>query len=92
MAAFSVPDHVDFENLAALRAAGEHYLDEEPEPVFDLGALVNSSSAAVAVLIAWFRYAHGLGKAVRFVRVPLGVMNIIDVSDLTDVLPVENSA
>jgi ABC-type transporter Mla MlaB component len=87
-----MPDHIDFENLVAIRTDGERYIESEPDPVFDLGSLVNSSSAAVAVLIAWYRHAHSLGKKVRFANVPAGVMNIIEVSDLTDVLPVEEPA
>ena len=92
MAAFVLPDHVDFENLAALRADGERYIDETGEPVFDLASLRNASSAAVAALVAWFRYAHVHGKVVQFVHVPTGIMNIIEVTELSDMLPLEGRA
>ncbi|MGD8829497.1 MAG: STAS domain-containing protein [Pseudomonadales bacterium] len=90
--AFMLPEHVDFENLMAVRATGEEYIDQNDEPVFDLSALATSSSAVVALLVGWFRYAHTHGKVVSFTKVPTGVMNIIEVSDLTDLLPIEASA
>ena len=55
---------------------------------FDLAGLENASSAAVALLIAWFRYGHAHGKVVRFLRVPAAIMNIIEVSNLAEVLPI----
>jgi len=92
MAAFALPDHVDFENLVELRADGERYIDETDGPVFDLASLGNASSAAVAALVAWFRYAHVHGKVVQFVHVPAGIMNIIEVTELSEVLPLEERA
>lgn len=86
--AFMLPEHVDFENLMAVRATGEEYIDQNDEPVLDLSGLATSSSAVVALLVGWFRYAHTRGKVVRFTNVPAGVMNIIEVSDLTDLLPI----
>jgi ABC-type transporter Mla MlaB component len=80
---------VDFDNLVEIRAAGERHIDASSEPVFDLSGLKQSSSVAVALLVAWFRYAHVHGKVVTFVGVPTELMNIIEVSDLEEVLPVQ---
>lgn len=87
--AFELPDHVDFENLMAVRAEGERYIDAAEQPTFDLAGLTNSSSAAAALLVAWFRYAHVHGKVVRFENVSAELMNIIEVTELSDVLPVK---
>ena len=89
MAAFFLPEHVDFENLSLIREQGERYIDGEDQPLFDLSQLGNASSAAVALLIAWFRYAHVRGKVAQIVHVPTGIMNIIEVTELTEVLPLE---
>ena len=87
--AYSLPERVDFDNLMTIRLEGERYVDTAEQPVFDLGGLGNSSSAAVALLVAWFRYAHDRGKVVQFIHVPTGIMNIIEVTELTDILPLE---
>lgn len=91
-----MPDHqlppvVNFDNLPAVRAEGESYIDATAHPVFDLQQLTSSSSAVVALMVAWFRYAHTHGKVIGFVNVPEGVMNIVEVSELTDLLPIEAS-
>ncbi len=87
MSSFRVPGHVDFDNLMDVRREGECHIDAESEPVFSLSDLVNSSSAAVALLVAWYRYAHNHGKTVEFIHVPVGLMNIIEVTELSEILP-----
>ncbi len=85
---FELPAVVDFPNLVEVREAGNAHIDGAETAEFDLSGLTEANSAVVALLIAWFRYAHGHGKVVRFLRVPVAIMNIIEVSDLTDVLPI----
>jgi ABC-type transporter Mla MlaB component len=90
--AYALPAEVDFGNLVAVREAGKQHIDATTGHTgaveFDLGGLTEASSAVVALLIAWFRYGHAHGKVVRFLHVPVAIMNIIEVSDLTDVLPI----
>jgi len=85
---FELPAEVDFTNLVDVREAGKAHIDQGEETDFDLAGLTEANSAVVALLIAWFRYAHTRGKVVRFLRVPVSVMNIIEVSDLSEVLPI----
>ncbi|MGE0625258.1 MAG: lipid asymmetry maintenance protein MlaB [Pseudomonadales bacterium] len=92
MASHELPAIVNFDNLPELRSAGEAYIDGIDAPVFDLARLTVASSAVVALMVAWFRYAHAHGKVVSFVNVPEGVMNIVEVSELTELLPIEASA
>ena len=87
MSQFKLPRRVDFENLMALRLAGERHIDAQAEPEFDLSELQEANSAGVALLVAWFRYAHVHGKVVAFQGVPNPLMNIIEVSELAAVLP-----
>ena len=89
MSDFQLPDHVDFDSLMTVRTAGEAHIDAQSQPVFDLQSLTEASSAAVALLVAWFRYAHVHGKVVKFIHVPAGVMNIIEVTELDEMLPVD---
>ena len=88
-APFRFPASVGFDGLVALRDRGDAHIEAETEPSFDLSGLREARSAAVAVLIAWFRYAHARGKVVRFLSVPPALMNIIEVSGLREVLPIE---
>lgn len=92
MASHVLPSKVNFENLVEQRRAGEHYIDSTDVPVFDLNQLAGASSAVMALMVAWYRYAHARGKTTSFVNVPEGVMNIVEVSELTEVLPIEASA
>jgi ABC-type transporter Mla MlaB component len=89
VAPFELPERVDFENMVAVRSAGERHIEDVTEPSFDLSGLKESNSVAVAVLVAWFRYAHARGKVVEFTHAPAELMNIIEVTELSDVLPVE---
>ena len=87
--AYALPAEVDFGNLVAVREAGKQHIDATTGTAeFDLAGLREARSAVVALLIAWFRYGHAHGKVVRFLHVPVAIMNIIEVSDLTDVLPI----
>lgn len=87
---FSLGGRVTFDNLAVLRGDGERFIREAPTvPVFSLAGLEGGDSAAVALLMAWFRLARHLGKEVVFVDVPDNLRNIIEVSGLAEVLPVQ---
>ncbi len=88
--AFELPAEVSFANLVEVREQGKWHIDASDPAEFDLAGLADASSAVVALLIAWFRYGHARGKVVRFLRVPAATMNIIEVSDLTEVLPIVN--
>lgn len=87
MATFSLPAEVTFANLMAVRRDGEACIDQGDSADIDLSSLTSGNSAVVALLIGWFRYAHTHGKVVRFLHVPVTIMNIIEVSDLDEVLP-----
>ena len=89
MRAYRLPAVVDLDNLMSILAEGETCIDEQHEPVFDLADLKSASFAVLAVLVGWFRYAHGRGKVVRFIHVSPRLMNIVDVAELRDLLPIE---
>jgi ABC-type transporter Mla MlaB component len=86
---FELPESVNFENLVRVRAQGEALIDEQDATVFNLNTLQEHTSAAIALLIAWFRYSHLQGKSILFVNVPVELRNIIELAELDDLLPLE---
>lgn len=101
VAPFELPSAVRFDNLQAVRVAGEAYLDGPADvqgdgrirdAVFDLSPLSECNSAAVALLMAWVRYAHAHGRSVAYVDPPVDLVNIIDVAGLSQTLPIRQRA
>lgn len=79
---------VTFDNLMALRHAGEAVIDAADGPVeMQLGELDGGSSAAVALLMAWLRAAARRQIDLSFVDVPPKVRKIVELSGMTEVLP-----
>lgn len=90
---FRVPAEVRLANLREVRANGDRYLrDAGDHAVFSLAGVTTGDSAVVALLMSWYRSAHALGKTIEFTDIPGEVRNIIDLSGLTDVLPLRAAA
>ena len=86
-----VPEAVDFENLNRLRQQAQQRIDALADGQtlqVKLASSAHNGSAAVALMIAMYRRAHVAGRTISFVEVPDEVVNIIEVSGLTDLLPV----
>lgn len=94
MSSFSAPSHVDFKNFAAVRASGEGFLAEESDEtaVVDLSSLESCNSIVVALLMAWFRFAHARGREVVYAGAPQDLLSIIEISGLIEVLPLSSEA
>jgi anti-anti-sigma regulatory factor len=92
--AFSLPPRIDFENFASVRAAGEQFLAERADEnaVVDLSALESCNSIAVALLMAWFRFAHARGQEVVYAGAPQDLLGIVEISGLMEVLPLSPDA
>lgn len=91
---YPVSEAVNFDNLAALRRLAEQRIDtlsERQVLQVRFTSLQHSGSAAVALMIAIYRRGHVSGRTVSFVDVPDEVINIIEVSGLSEVLPVAGS-
>lgn len=79
---------VTFGNLVRIREEGRQAIARAGEQaVFDLSGLERGNSAAVALLMDWFRAAEHGGKSIRFVAPPVELENIVELSGLTDLLP-----
>lgn len=85
---FALPAGIDFDSLAAVRGAGEeHIASADGTAVFDLSGLAEANSAAVALLMSWYRYGHKCGKAIVYTRASSELRNIVRVSGLESILP-----
>ena len=88
---YPVSEAVNFDNLAALRQAAERRIEalaEHESLRVRFTSSQHSGSAAVALMIAIYRRGHVTGRGVEFADVPEDVINIIEVSGLSDILPV----
>ena len=57
------------------------------EQIFDLSAVADADSSAVAVMLGWLRHAAGTGAVIRFVGVPAGVLSLAELYGVSDLLP-----
>jgi len=89
---FPVPELIRFGNAAAVRHAGEAFLDQADAAVrFDLAALRENNSVVVALLLAWVRRADQLGRSLLFVNVPADLRNIIELYGVSGILPLDGA-
>jgi phospholipid transport system transporter-binding protein len=88
---FRLTGAVSLANLMDIRRQGEAALAAAAPPVrMDISGLENGNSAALALLMAWFRAARAQDKAVTFTGVPAELQKIIELSGMTSVLPLEH--
>ena len=79
---------MSFDSLAELRAQGEDFVDSQGDTAaFDLAGLNDCNSAAVALLMAWFRYANAHDKTIVYTRPATDLVNLIRVTGLDEILP-----
>ena len=57
------------------------------EQVFDLSAVAEADSSAVAVMLGWLRHAAMTGAVIRFAGVPAGVLSLAELYGVSDLLP-----
>lgn len=89
---YRLSGRVRFRNFKKYRGEGEAAIEAAPNGVvIDLSGLEHSNSAAVALLMAWYRAAEQRDKSIRFVGVPVDLMDIVELSGLTEVLPVQGA-
>lgn len=84
---------VSFETMARIRAAGEAAIDEAGErAVVDLSGLESGNSVTVALLMAWLRAAERAGKTLVITAAPVELINIVELSGMTSVLPLAEAS
>lgn len=86
---FRLEGPVSLDNLIEVRRAGEAALAAAgPRTAIDLAGLSNGNSAALAVLMAWFRAARTRRQGLVFTNTPERLRKIIQLSGMAAVLPV----
>jgi phospholipid transport system transporter-binding protein len=73
-------------NASALLAAGRSAL-QPGLMVFDLSAVREADSSALAVMLGWLRVADASRSTVRFARIPEGVRSLAELYGVADLLP-----
>lgn len=87
-ATYRVDGRITFDSLTRVRTEGEARIAEAEGPVvIDLSGLEHGNSAAVALLMAWWRDAEHQEKAISFVGAPAALRNIVELSGVSDILP-----
>ena len=71
---------------AALLAEGHAFL-VNPETKFDLAAVTDVDSSCIAVILGWLREAQRLGKTIRIMHPPQGMLSLAEVYGVVELLP-----
>lgn len=83
-----VEGDLDFDSVTALWDATGSLFANGPPNRIDLMGVSRSSSAGVALMVAWLGLAQRNQRQVVFVNIPAQMQAIIAVADLDTVLPV----
>ena len=76
-----------FQTVAEARKLGLQLLAERETVVLDLGGVVQSDSAGLALLIEWMREARRRGTGIRFENIPEQLQAIARASQVDQFLP-----
>ena len=76
---FSVNGVLLFNTVPAWLRLGREYIQQTDQPHIDLAQVEQSDSSAVALLLAWLRYAKSTGKSIQFHNVPQQLLAVAKV-------------
>lgn len=86
---FEIVGEINFNTVPALHRRGCELIAASPRPIFDLQQVAYSDNSGVALLISLVRCARNVGKAVVFVNISQQFSDIIRMSGLDEILPIE---
>ncbi|GAA6133871.1 hypothetical protein NBRC116188_06600 [Oceaniserpentilla sp. 4NH20-0058] len=87
---YGVVGELSFDTVMYVEKEGMAAIDESTSPIlFDLSAVTKCSSASLALLISWKRYAENSGKSLQVVRVPESLAGQIKSACLESVFPID---
>ncbi|NJN47198.1 MAG: STAS domain-containing protein [Candidatus Competibacteraceae bacterium] len=84
---FAVHGELNFASIVALWQESERLFPNHSSLTIDLAGISRSDSSGVALLVEWLRLAKRRQQSVQFTHVPLQMQAIIEVADLTQLLP-----
>lgn len=73
-------------NARGLLDAGRGFL-QPGEVLFDLGAVVEADSSAIAFMLGLIRAAAPVGASVKFANAPAGVRSLAELYGVAELLP-----
>lgn len=86
--ALAVHGVLDFDSVVQLEVEGRAWLEQIPSPVLiDLTGVTYSSSAGLALLLAWWRAARRLDKRLEITGMPEDMRALARVAGLVELLP-----
>ena len=91
----AVQGDVDFDTAAALAGAGSAWLREQPAGslvVLDLTGIEHVSSAALSVLLEWWRQARSMSVVIQNVELSPPLARLTAVAGLDALLPAGDKA
>jgi len=89
---FLLTGPLGFETVMGLASAGRSAIaGTDDKVIFDLSKVTSVSSAGLALLVSWLRFARILGKQLTFTHTPDNLIGLARVSGMSDLL-LENPA
>lgn len=84
---FSLGGILSFLTVPDLIAETETLFKESGDVLVDLGEVIKSDSAGVALLVEWMNEAHRQDQDIQFLDIPSQMLGLVRVSGLDQVLP-----
>lgn len=77
---------LNFDTVVALRDSGNQLMQQQSSVIFDLVAVKQVDSSALALLLAWYRHAKQQSKSISFINIPQQLVEIAELAGLSSIL------
>lgn len=82
----NVSGALSFDTVLVVLDAGVKLINDKKQPIFDFSKVTKTDSAAVALLLEWWRAATLTNKSIQFINLPQSMLSLIKVASLETVL------
>lgn len=86
---FKVKGELYYADAVPIARQGCDIIHQQSAIIFDLRDVIIDDDAILALLIKWTRCAKKLKKKISFINVPQKILDMMDVSGLTKLLPIK---
>jgi len=88
---FRVAGELDYETVDRLLDDDDSLFADNPREIeIDLSGVTHTTSVGLALMLEWLRQARSRNIAIRFSRVPAQILGIARLSQLEDILQIED--
>ena len=84
---FRIDGELDFASVPVLYLRSQEMFPDCPRLTLDLAGVTRANSAGLALLLEWLGESRRAGRALTFENVPSGLINLANISELEDILP-----